>query len=154
MIQSKYKIRNIELALSFNPSWAYGAAGRADQLKMLGKILGTDLPPAAQEDLLLMGLGLARWSWQHYPLDGDVLRLLSTLIGAGANFGAMGVLAGAVARALRSFTAAGGEIPVSFANPDILTEFLNALPTEMNRVVQKIANMAMTIISVTNTFLF
>ncbi len=125
MIQVSNKIRTLEQVLSFNPAWAYGAASPAAQVQMLVKILSADLPAASRDILLLAALGLARWAWEHHPLNRDVLRLLSTLAEAGADFGASGVLAGETARALAGFP---GEIPARFDNPDDLGGFMARLP--------------------------
>ncbi|MBQ4132836.1 MAG: glycosyltransferase [Desulfovibrionaceae bacterium] len=125
MIQINRKIRNLEQALGFNPAWACGSAALAPQLHMLGKILGGNLPPGGRDSLLLMALSLARWTWQHYPLDRDALRLLCTLNDAGAEFGAMGRLVKEIFSVMSSF---GAKAPANFETPDALNRFMGDLP--------------------------
>ena len=92
---------------------------------MLVKILSTDLPAVNRDILLSVALGLARWAWQHHPLNRDVLRLLSTLTEAGADLGPSSSLARETARVLAGFPE---EIPTKFDNPDTLSDFLSRIP--------------------------
>ena len=115
--------------IDLDPSWAYGSASGPAQLRMLGKILTAEFSPLnaeLQDGLMLSALSLARWSWQQYPLNRELLRLVSVLEEAGAGLGGMARMAAETEAALASVP--GLAVPERFETPDVLAEFMRALP--------------------------
>ena len=79
------------------PLWPLGLSDKKSCLQLLSGALAGANDRAGGHELISCAVSLAGWTWQFYPLAGDVLPLLGFLQASGADFGPAAPLIGDLA---------------------------------------------------------
>ncbi len=81
------KIKILRKLFDAVPLWPLGLGGKKNCLQLLSGALAGASNEADSNEMIHCAVSLADWSWQFYPLDGELLPLLRFLQESGADFG-------------------------------------------------------------------